>query len=73
MKGGNTMFKRLGLIVASALTLFTVNASAAVDTAELQAKLDAAGGQLETFAPIVISFVIIMVVIGAFIRLVKKG
>ena len=65
---------KLKLLVASAtLALFTSNASAAVDTAELQNKLDAAGGQLETFAPIVIGFVIVMVVIGAFIRLVKKG
>jgi len=64
---------KLKLLLASAFTLFTVSANAAIDTAVLQAKLDSAGGELETFAPIVIGFVIIMVVIGAFIRLVKRG
>jgi len=63
--------KALGVVVAS--TVVTTASQAAVDLTEVQTKMDAGSTQLEGFAPVVIGFVVVLIVIGAIIGLTKKG
>ena len=48
-------------------------ASAAVDLTAVQTQLTAGQTQVESYAPAVIGFVLVLVVIGAFIKLTKRA
>ena len=63
--------KVLGAIsVASAMA---TSASAAVDLSAVETSMTAGQGQLEGFAPTVIGFVLVIVIIGGFIKLTKRA
>lgn len=72
------MFKKLGkkakaLGVVAGTTVVTTASQAAVDLTAVQTKMTEGSAQLEGFAPVVIGFVVILIVIGAIIGLTKKG
>ena len=63
---------KFGVISGAVLALAT-SANAAVDLTAVQTKLDAGQTQLEGYAPAVIGFVLVLVIIGAFIKLTKRA
>lgn len=72
------MFKKLGkktkaLGVVAGSTVVATTSQAAVDLTDVQTKMTEGSAQLESFAPIVIGFVLVLIVIGAIIGLTKKG
>jgi hypothetical protein len=64
--------KKFGVIVG-AVALGATSASAAVDLTAVETAMTAGSGQIEGFAPTVIGFVLVLVVIGAFIKLIKRA
>lgn len=72
------MFKKLGkkakaLGVVSGATIVTTSSQAAVDLTAVQTKMTEGTGQIEGFAPVVIGFVVVILVVGVILALVKKG
>jgi len=63
---------KFGVIGGAVLALAT-NASAAVDLTAVETSMTAGQTQIEGFAPTVIGFVLVLVVIGAFIKLTKRA
>ncbi len=63
---------KFGVIGGAVLALAT-GANAAVDLTAVNTAMTAGQGQIESFAPTVIGFVLTMVIIGAFIKLTKRG
>ena len=63
---------KFGVIGGAVLALAT-GANAAVDLTAVNTAMTAGQGQLESFAPTVLGFVLTMVIIGAFIKLTKRG
>ncbi len=63
---------KFGVIGGAVLALAT-SASAAVDLTAVETSMTAGQGQIEGFAPTVIGFVLVLVVIGAFIKLTKRA
>jgi len=63
---------KFGVISGAVLALAT-GANAAVDLTAVQTSMTDGQGQLESFAPTVIGFVLVMVIIGAFIKLTKRA
>lgn len=60
-------------VIIGAVALGANNAMAAVDLTAVQTSMTEGQGQLEGFAPTVIGFVLVMVIIGAFIKLTKRA
>jgi hypothetical protein len=60
-------------VIVGAVALGSTNVMAAVDLTAVETSMTAGQGQLEGFAPTVIGFVLVMVVIGAFIKLTKRA
>ena len=60
-------------IIASAVLALSTGAAAAVDLSTVETSMTAGQTQLEGFAPTVIGFVLVIVVIGAFIKLTKRA
>lgn len=60
-------------VIVGAVALGSTNVMAAVDLAAVETSMTAGQGQLEGFAPTVIGFVLVMVIISAFIKLTKRG
>jgi len=78
MKGKN--MKRLSSkakakfgVIAGSLFAIATGANAAVDLTAVSTAMTDGQTQLEGFAPTVIGFVLVMVVIGAFIKLTKRA
>jgi len=67
-----TFTRKIGAMVGAVALGFT-GATAAVDLTAVQTEMTAGQGQIEGFAPIVIGFILVMVVVGAIIRLVRKA
>lgn len=63
---------KFGVISGVVLASIT-SASAAVDLTAVEASMTAGQTQIEGFAPTVIGFVLVLVVIGAFIKLTKRA
>jgi hypothetical protein len=63
--------KMLGLFTLGAAA--ATSASAAVDLTAVQTQLNDGQSQIEGFAPIIIGFVLVMVLVGAFIKLVRRA
>lgn len=63
--------KVLGAIaIASAMS---TNASAAIDLSAVTTNMTSAQGEIEGFAPVVLGFILVSVVVGAFIKLVRRA
>ena len=63
-------------VIGGAVALGTSSVMAAVtpvDLTAVQTGLDAGSNQINSFVPVVLGFVIIMVVAGALIKLAKRG
>ena len=63
---------KFGVIGGAVLALAT-GANAAVDLTAVQKAMTDGQGQIESFAPTVLGFVLVMVIIGAFIKLTKRA
>lgn len=63
---------KFGVIGGAVLALAT-GANAAVDLTAVGTAMTDGQGQLESFAPTVLGFVLVMVIIGAFIKLTKRA
>lgn len=63
---------RFGIIASATMALAT-GANAAVDLTAVETSMTAGQTQIEGFAPTVIGFVLVLVVIGAFIKLTKRA
>jgi len=63
---------KFGVIGGAVLALAT-NASAAVDLTAVQTAMTDGQGQIESFAPTVIGFVLVTVIIGALIKLTRRS
>ena len=63
---------KFGVIGGAVLALAT-GANAAVDLTAVSTAMTAGQGQIESFAPTVLGFVLVMVIIGAFIKLTKRA
>jgi len=59
--------------IGGAVLALATNASAAVDLTAVETSMTAGSTQIEGFAPTVIGFVLVLVVIGAFIKLTKRA
>ena len=60
-------------VIGGAVLAMATNVNAAVDLTALETSMTAGQGQLEGFAPTVLGFVLVMVIIGAFIKLTKRA
>ena len=60
-------------VIAGAVALGATSVMAEVDLAAVETSMTSGEGQIEGFAPTVIGFVLVMVIIGAFIKLVKRA
>lgn len=75
-KKGQKMFKSIKAKLAGLFTLGALaatSANAAVDMTAVQTAMTDGSSQLESFAPTVIGFVLVLVVIGGFIKLVRRA
>ena len=60
-------------VIVGAVALGSTSVMAAVDLTAVETAMTAGEGQVEGFAPTVIGFVLVLVVIGAFIKLTKRA
>ena len=60
-------------VIGGAILASVTGANAAVDLAAVQTSMTQGQTQIEGFAPTVIGFVLVLVIIGAFIKLTKRA
>ena len=60
-------------VIGGAILALATGANAAVDLTAVETSMTAGQTQIEGFAPTVIGFVLVLVVIGAFIKLTKRA